>query len=214
MTQPLLGRCKDCDYALFVAPEQVDLLPEAKQLREITKAGVPHRIGRGVLARCDKGHRVFSLHRIEGTYSKDHKCDSRCLNAKGRVCKCSCGGLNHGRGYAATIVIEASVQEKTEPLVDSRELLRRGVSTNALLGEEGEKIYGTAKVTYKKEVNDATMYLLRADVEGETGTVKWFAPSYADPDWEVGDEIKFRAKVKRHETEYGNTTVVTYLEEI
>jgi hypothetical protein len=28
-----------------------------------------------------------------------HKCDARCLNAKGNNCECSCGGKNHGRGF-------------------------------------------------------------------------------------------------------------------
>ena len=27
-----------------------------------------------------------------------HKCDARCLNARGRSCECSCGGKNHGAG--------------------------------------------------------------------------------------------------------------------
>lgn len=27
-----------------------------------------------------------------------HKCDARCLHAKGRNCECSCGGKNHGAG--------------------------------------------------------------------------------------------------------------------
>lgn len=27
-----------------------------------------------------------------------HKCDTRCLNATGRTCECSCGGKNHGAG--------------------------------------------------------------------------------------------------------------------
>lgn len=27
-----------------------------------------------------------------------HKCDARCLNAKGNSCECSCGGKNHGAG--------------------------------------------------------------------------------------------------------------------
>lgn len=27
-----------------------------------------------------------------------HKCDGRCLHAKGRTCECSCGGKNHGAG--------------------------------------------------------------------------------------------------------------------
>jgi hypothetical protein len=26
----------------------------------------------------------------------NHKCDARCLNAKGFKCECSCGGKNHG----------------------------------------------------------------------------------------------------------------------
>lgn len=27
----------------------------------------------------------------------NHKCDARCLNAKGFKCECSCGGKNHGK---------------------------------------------------------------------------------------------------------------------
>ena len=27
-----------------------------------------------------------------------HKCDGRCINAKGHNCECSCGGANHGIG--------------------------------------------------------------------------------------------------------------------
>lgn len=27
-----------------------------------------------------------------------HKCDGRCMHAKGRNCECSCGGRNHGAG--------------------------------------------------------------------------------------------------------------------
>ena len=26
------------------------------------------------------------------------RCDARCYNAKGTVCKCICGGINHGCG--------------------------------------------------------------------------------------------------------------------
>lgn len=27
-----------------------------------------------------------------------HKCDARCMDAKGFLCECSCGGKNHGAG--------------------------------------------------------------------------------------------------------------------
>lgn len=29
-------------------------------------------------------------------YPSLHKCDGRCMSAKGPVCECSCGGKNHG----------------------------------------------------------------------------------------------------------------------
>ena len=30
-----------------------------------------------------------------------HECGARCMGAKGFLCECSCGGKNHGKGYAA-----------------------------------------------------------------------------------------------------------------
>lgn len=36
---------------------------------------------------------------VNGSYSEEHVCDARCMNAKGPNCDCSCGGANHGRGY-------------------------------------------------------------------------------------------------------------------
>lgn len=33
-------------------------------------------------------------------FASKHECDSRCMNATGRImkCECSCGGKNHGKG--------------------------------------------------------------------------------------------------------------------
>ena len=98
--QPYLGRCKHpgCGYALFATPSQITYCEDA---RGCTPGGAPKRVGNyGVCARCPSNHKVFPLFQIKGTYSKDHKCDARCLNAKGHNCTCSCGGLNHGRGFA------------------------------------------------------------------------------------------------------------------
>ena len=36
---------------------------------------------------------------IKGTLSANHKCDSRCTNARGSDCECSCGGKNHGAAW-------------------------------------------------------------------------------------------------------------------
>jgi hypothetical protein len=35
------------------------------------------------------------FYKIDGS---KHKCDARCLNAKGHNCECACGGSNHGAG--------------------------------------------------------------------------------------------------------------------
>jgi len=29
----------------------------------------------------------------------EHKCDARCMNSRGHVCDCSCGGANHGKAF-------------------------------------------------------------------------------------------------------------------
>lgn len=36
-------------------------------------------------------------------FASKHECDARCMGASGRTmnCECSCGGKNHGRGFAA-----------------------------------------------------------------------------------------------------------------
>lgn len=37
---------------------------------------------------------------IRATLSAARRCDDRCMYAKGPDCVCSCGGANHGRGFA------------------------------------------------------------------------------------------------------------------
>ncbi len=37
--------------------------------------------------------------RVNGHYSEAHKCDARCMGAKGPNCDCQCGGENHGASY-------------------------------------------------------------------------------------------------------------------
>ena len=57
-------------------------------------------MGAQYYVRCPEGHKPFKLYRVEGEYSEAFQCDARCENAKGHVCKCSCGGMNHGLAWA------------------------------------------------------------------------------------------------------------------
>lgn len=40
-----------------------------------------------------------------------HRCDATCYNAKGSVCKCICGGRNHGAGVEKGMAIIRDLHE-------------------------------------------------------------------------------------------------------
>ncbi len=134
---PRLGRCKDCDFVLFIGdPSQA---ADVDGWSDVKADGRAYRVGNnGFFSRCPNRHKFFPLKAIKGTYSKDHKCDARCLNAKGHNCTCSCGGANHGRGYAVE-VREAAAPVLVNPCA---EVYERSMATDkqsrlirALLGE-------------------------------------------------------------------------------
>jgi hypothetical protein len=189
---PLLGRCKDCDYALFTAANDV------RQADNAQAGGPAVNIGNGqIMGRCTNGHRWFPLKAVKGTYSKDHKCDSRCLNAKGHDCTCSCGGANHGRGHAVTVVVASEQVESNH------------------LGEIGRFIQGTATLTSAAWVYEgATRLYVFTTAKGDT--IKWFVPKTYAPELEQGTEYTFRAKVKAHADDhrFGLSTIVTYWEQV
>ena len=58
---------------------------------------VSTRLDRETHVKCGCG-RAFYLHPVKGTIKAEVKCDSRCTDAKGFCCECSCGGKNHGAG--------------------------------------------------------------------------------------------------------------------
>jgi hypothetical protein len=177
-----------------VSAEQTGDVREANSFSDV-KAGVAYRVNNGIFSRCDRGHRVFALRRIDGTYSKDHKCDARCLNAKGWKCTCSCGGANHGRGYAVVHEAHAEVELR-------------------FLGEVDKHITGQVKIIRTYEGGSGTIYTFMT--LDDTAKLTWFAPVYADPSWKEGETFLLRAKVKRHEDDpkYGKSTIVTYIERI
>ena len=111
-TNNYLGKCKECDYVIFATREDVQ---PAETFRDVLKGAGVFRVGNnGFFARCQSGHKVFPVKAIKGTYSEAHQCDSRCLNAKGWSCTCSCGGANHGRGHVATVVKASELPKQTE----------------------------------------------------------------------------------------------------
>lgn len=52
---------------------------------------------------CTKHRRDILWKAVNGRLVEEHKCDSRCNNATGPNCDCSCGGANHGRAYSVTL---------------------------------------------------------------------------------------------------------------
>ena len=49
-------------------------------------------------AQCPEHGKLYRLQLVKGSYREDIKCTSRCWNATGPSCDCSCGGANHGAG--------------------------------------------------------------------------------------------------------------------
>jgi hypothetical protein len=197
-TKPLLGRCKEkgCDYALFAT--DADVKP-GESLRDVKAGQGAYRVNNGFVARCTNSHKVFPLQRIKGTYSADHKCDARCLNAKGHTCTCSCGGMNHGRGHVGgTVVVAANVVERQ--------------ADSGHVGEVGKHI--TGEVFVRQVAYDRRPYSFTT-VNGGAEIV-WFVPEMYDPHFEQGSRIKIRAKVKEHVTHerFGRSTIVIYVEKI
>jgi hypothetical protein len=140
-TQNYLGRCQECDYVIFATAEDVQA---AEGFRDVTAGTGVYRVGHrfGTFARCTNRHKVFPCKLVKGTYSKDHQCDSRCLNAKGWECTCSCGGANHGRGHVATVVQASDLPPNgvmDEPTWAMREQDRTVPSTEPRYAERYER---------------------------------------------------------------------------
>lgn len=41
----------------------------------------------------------LTLTAVKGKHNPNHECDARCLNSKGHICECACGGANHGKNH-------------------------------------------------------------------------------------------------------------------
>lgn len=188
---PFLGRCRECDYVLFADAADAQ---RADSLRDVTP-GALFRTARGYVGRCFSGHKVFPLRQIQGTYSADHACDARCMNARGHTCTCSCGGVNHGRGHAAAAL----------PAVNR---------DAPHLGQPGRRITGDVAVIGRRTTQSGYVVFTFAAVATGAQIVWFINPDRAPDDFTVGRRFKMRALVKRHDADdqRGNSTVVTYVE--
>jgi hypothetical protein len=211
-TAPLLGKCKhpDCNYVIFAT--RSDVKP-AEDFREVTAGTGVYKVGNnGFFARCTNRHKFFAVKAIKGTYSPDHKCDARCLNAKGWTCTCSCGGANHGRGHVATVVnaAELPAAPKVEKIA-----YPVGIRTDGKhLGEVGKTIRGEVKIARVIPLNSGKV--LYKFITNGGDNIDWYVPAEYDPEWTEGKVLTIRAKVIRHESHerFGNSTVVIYVEEV
>lgn len=219
-TQNYLGRCavKGCDYALFATPDSIIAADNAK-------AGGPAvNVGNGqIMGRCTNGHRWFMLRKVKGTYSDKHTCDSRCLNARGHDCTCSCGGANHGRGYAVTpVTVNATAHEQWRDKLAAREQVAAEryepitpPVAPAVLPEPGQMIRSDVeviRVTHNVGDYNATLFMFKS-TSGRI--IKWFAPDYKGNFAERGDTLTIRAKVKSiSEWQGAPEVIVTHVEKV
>lgn len=65
-------------------------------------AGIRPQNFTGQCPRCGERHQAERAIEYSLTPSR-HRCDARCENARGHVCECACGGINHGGGRSLTV---------------------------------------------------------------------------------------------------------------
>lgn len=83
-----------------------DINGEAVELQKIRHDGHVKTTVEHFSGFTPSGHLVKATRQIEFKSNPSrHACDSRCLNATGRImkCECACGGKNHGRGAFACL---------------------------------------------------------------------------------------------------------------
>lgn len=153
---------------------------------------------------CPECSKRAMLKKVEGEFNPDHKCDVRCTSAKGHTCRCACGGANHGADWGIQEVV--AVQSSAP----------RQAPVGGHLGEVGKTIVQPVTVQSVRQNIGSTNSTLYTFVTDVGDTLKWFAPSYADPCWLVGEKFTLRAKVKAHETheKFGKSTIIIYAEQI
>ena len=62
--------------------------------------GKPTVYGGDPLGLCPSCGKVMAFDALVATTRAEVRCDARCLGARGHTCDCSCGGKNHGAGWA------------------------------------------------------------------------------------------------------------------
>ena len=93
-----IGECEQCKSI-----KAVDI-PAHKETRKsgcghaVTKV-VQHNFPAHVVPACPSCGGRIHWQKLHGTHSKKHRCDDRCLAAKGPTCVCECGGANHGSAW-------------------------------------------------------------------------------------------------------------------
>ncbi len=65
-----------------------------------------------VFLKCDACNRTVSGQMVKGVKSDKHTCGAKCLTSFGTSCTCSCGGKNHGMGWA--LLAEFAADMKAE----------------------------------------------------------------------------------------------------
>lgn len=238
-TVHFLGRCQ-CGYALRTEEGSAQTV---ERYRDMETPSLPYRMGAQYYVRCPEGHKPFKLYRVEGEFSEAFECDARCENAKGHTCKCSCGGMNHGKAYAVQpseiVHVENSgaaianakfrspreggtiedrswnpEEQKGEPAYERPRRLEKVF----VEGAEGDEREFLGKLIAKKDTTNSTLYTFAVKVGQHEAIVKSFVPSFAipDPDPEVRDMVEFTAIIKEHQDhpDYGKSTLVNYLKVI
>jgi hypothetical protein len=78
---------------------------------------------------------LIAVYNSEGCIGR---CDAKCYNAKGPICNCVCGGMNHGCGHSQAIENTADMVELELEHLGFEEQLEKFKKLRGLNGKEGD----------------------------------------------------------------------------
>lgn len=207
-TVHFLGRCQ-CGFALRAEQDEAQAV---ERYRDMSMPGVPYRMGAQRYVRCPEGHKPFKLYRVEGEYSEAFQCDARCENAKGHTCKCSCGGMNHGKAYAVQPTEIHAVENLGAAIANANESY--GVAGVQVGGQSisNDELHGRQEDEEEQTAERRLIEAQREDIRhpkqhiGEIGEKVYFMAELRDRR-EVNDSILhvFYAEVRSTTIPYGCT---------
>jgi hypothetical protein len=95
------GKCKGCGLKVSMFVASIASVGKIGSVLDEHGTEMTGTWDNGVIRyphKCETHVRI-TLRPVQGKYSAEHVCNSKCMASLGHDCECSCGGKNHGASW-------------------------------------------------------------------------------------------------------------------